>query len=164
MPSANENINDLIKLEVFLVTWFLYCVFDLMFFKYFAENKWELALKEMLKPDQHVENPKLLPLVVYTIVYACGIVFFSTFPSLHKRDSLYALRSGFYLGAFAWATHSLPDQTWMKGWTDWLSVRTILIEGVITAFTSSLASFLTLKFKPKAFLPLEQSTGYQSTA
>lgn len=82
-----------------------------------------VMLPKVIKPmfERHLRNtmldsPRVLPAVLFYILYLGGMVWFAGWPALSVGDPAMALLNGAILGFVAYGTYELVSWTVMRNW------------------------------------------------
>lgn len=90
------------------------------------------------------KSPKILPTVIFSLVFVLGLVFFVINPALVKDSWKYALLVGLLLGFISYSTYDLTNHAALEGWP--LKVTIIdLIWGSSMSAIVSVTSFFIVK-------------------
>lgn len=90
------------------------------------------------------KSPKMLPTIIFSLIFVFGLVFFAINPALAKDSWSYALLAGSILGLVSYATYDLTNHAALKGWP--LKVTIVdLLWGLSMSAIVSTATFFIVK-------------------
>ncbi len=95
------------------------------------------ALFKRTLGDVLVTDIRLVPALLFYVLFPIGIVIFAVSPALRANAPMMALALGALLGFFAYATYDLTNFSTIKGWTAQLA----MIDMACGTTWSALAAF-----------------------
>jgi uncharacterized membrane protein len=122
-------------LTVFLVLAFL----DAAWLSFTLNNLYRPALGHLMS-----ERPRMLPAMLFYLVYPLGVTALIVQPSLQGLGLHYALTRGAVLGLTAYATYNLASMASLRGWPAWIGVLDIAW-GTVTTCASSIVTVFVLE-------------------
>jgi uncharacterized membrane protein len=90
---------------------------DMVWLSTMATRIYRPALGDLL-----LTSPRLLPAVVFYVLYPVGLVVFAVLPAWHDQSALRALTSGLLFGFFTYATYDLTNHATLRNWSTTLTV------------------------------------------
>lgn len=89
------------------------------------------------------ESPKLIPTLIFSLLFVGGLVFFVVNPAQVKESWKFALLAGIFLGVFAYGTYDLTNYAALEGWP-LIVVLVDLLWGATLGGVASTISYLIL--------------------
>lgn len=120
-------------LTVFLVLGFL----DAGWLSFSLNHIYRPALGHLM-----AERPRMLPALLFYLVYPLGVTALIVLPSLHGLGLHYALTRGAILGLTAYATYNLSSMASLRGWPAWISALDIAWGTIVTCASSIVTVFV----------------------
>jgi uncharacterized membrane protein len=96
------------------------------------------------------EHVRVIPAVLFYLVYIVGLLVFSISPALAAAKWTTAALYGALFGCFAYATYDLTNYATIRGWTATITVADICWGTLLSAVAASLGYLLTRYFFPGA--------------
>lgn len=127
--------------KLFFSSSVLFLAIDLIWLLVISKPIYQNYLGDLLGPA------KLVPAVLFYVIYIIGVIFFVVHPALDKGSLSYALVAGGLLGLLCYGTYDLTNLATLKGWPVFVTVIDLLWGTFITATTSSLVFMLARYFK-----------------
>ena len=93
--------------------------------------------------DMAAANFKLVPAVLFYLLFCAGLVYFAVRPALGSGDWSVALVQGSVLGLIAYATYDLTNQATLKNWSATLSIVDMAWGTVLSGVAAIIGYFLT---------------------
>lgn len=91
--------------------------------------------------------PSWLPIVIFYLLYAAGVVFFAALPVLRENASLQrAFLVGAALGLVAYGTYDLTNQATMKAWPTIITVIDLAWGALLTGTVALIAVYVARRF------------------
>jgi uncharacterized membrane protein len=103
-----------------------------------AELLYQPELGDMLLPEF-----KLLPAVLFYLMYMVGIVVFAVAPALGDGKWSTATWRGALFGLIAYATYDLTNQATLKGWSTLVTVADLIWGTFLTGTAATVGFMLT---------------------
>nr|WP_300006294.1 DUF2177 family protein [Tissierella sp.] len=88
------------------------------------------------------KSPKLIPTVVFSLVFVIGLVFFVIKPALLKDSWQYALLVGIFFGLVTYSTYDLTNHANLEGWPLKVTIVDLIWGGSMSAIVSTLSFFI----------------------
>lgn len=87
--------------------------------------------------------PSWLPIILFYLLYAAGVVFFATLPALRENAPLWrAFVAGAALGLVAYGTYDLTNQATMKAWPAVITVIDLAWGAFLTGAAALVATYI----------------------
>lgn len=112
-----------------------------------------LAPQRLYRPlmgDMLVENFRLVPAVLFYLIYIAGIVVFAISPALATERWTTATGYGALLGFFAYATYDLTNQATLRNWPVPVTIADLCWGTLLTAFAATMGFLITRAFTSAA--------------
>ncbi|MBI1201214.1 MAG: DUF2177 family protein [Rhodopseudomonas sp.] len=94
------------------------------------------ALGEMLG-----ENLRIVPAIVFYLLYPLGVEIFAVVPALKSGSILSAITYGALFGLFAYATYDLTNFATLRQWTAQITMIDVAWGAFATGVTAAIACF-----------------------
>jgi uncharacterized membrane protein len=114
-------------------------VMDFTWLRLTVEPIYHRALGDLL-----AEKPNMTAAVIFSLLYAVGVVLFAVRPALTTHDWRQALLWGALFGLFAYATYDLTNMATLRVWSLKVTVIDMAWGMVITGVSAAAASWTTL--------------------
>ncbi|NTJ43078.1 DUF2177 family protein [Agrobacterium larrymoorei] len=124
----------------YAATLVVFLAIDAVWLSTMADLLYRPLLGDLLAPQFRV-----VPAVLFYLIYCAALVFFAVVPGLQARRSGIALRNGGFFGFAAYATYDLTNQATLVNWPTTLTVADLLWGSVLSASTAFLACVITQK-------------------
>jgi uncharacterized membrane protein len=111
------------------------------------------AAQRLYRPlmgDMLVENFRLVPAVLFYLIYIAGIVVFAISPALATERWTTATGYGALLGLFAYATYDLTNQATLRNWPVPVTIADLCWGTLLTAFAATMGFLITRAFTSAA--------------
>ncbi len=118
-------------LYVYILTFLVFLLIDFIWLNFVAKNLYASKIGHLL-----AENPKLIPAIIFYVVFVVGIIVFTVLPGYEAKNILKTIMLGALFGFLAYSTYDLTNLATMKNWP--LSVT--LIDIAWGTFISTLTS------------------------
>lgn len=96
-----------------------------------------------LMGDMLLERFRLLPALIFYLIYIAGIVVFAISPAMEGERWTTATSYGAFLGFFAYATYDLTNQATLRNWPFLVTVADLCWGTFVTAVTATIGFFIT---------------------
>lgn len=124
------------KLAVaYLAALAFFAVIDTLWLGIVARGFYRAELGDLLAPQI-----RLVPAILFYIVYAVGIIVFAVAPAIRAENLLTALVMGALFGFFAYATYDLTNLATLRDWPLRMSVVDIAWGTALTAMGAVVGS------------------------
>ncbi|MDB5552323.1 MAG: putative transrane protein [Rhizobium sp.] len=128
-------------LVAYVATLVVFVAVDFIWLSTMANVLYKPTMGDMLAPDF-----RLVPAVLFYLIYAAGLTFFAVRPSLQSLDLLIALFYGAAFGLVAYATYDLTNQATLKNWSTTLTIADIAWGALLSAIAAASGSWITQRF------------------
>ncbi|MDE1996636.1 MAG: DUF2177 family protein [Rhizobiaceae bacterium] len=88
---------------------------------------------------------RIVPAMIFYLVYVAGLTFFAVRPGLAGSSLSIALLYGAAFGFVAYATYDLTNQATLKTWATTLTVADIMWGTILSAVASAAGQWLTIR-------------------
>lgn len=88
------------------------------------------------------ESPKIIPTVLFAVVFIAGLVFFVINPALAKDSWKYALLAGLFFGLVSYSTYDFTNLATLKDWPIKVSVVDLIWGSSMTSMVSTITFFI----------------------
>ncbi len=108
-----------------------------------------LAAQRLYRPlmgDLLLEGFRLVPALLFYLIYIAGIVVFAVGPALASQRWTTATSYGAFLGLFAYATYDLTNQATLRNWPVAVTVADLCWGTFLTAFAATIGFLITRAF------------------
>lgn len=124
---------------VFLVTFIMFMIIDLVWLGIFAKKLYRKHLGYLM-----AEKHNMLVTVVFYIVFVIGLLFFVIYPSISKQSIIYSIFAGYFFGLITYGTYGLTNFATIKKWPIKITIIDLTWGSSLCSLTS-LISFLLFK-------------------
>lgn len=123
----------------------IFLILDGAWLTLMSERLYRAELGDLLAPQ-----PRLLPAVMFYLIYLAGVVAFAIAPALELRSAHSALLRGAAFGFVAYATYDLTNQATLATWSTKITVLDLLWGSTVTALSAAGAAIVMLLFRRDA--------------
>lgn len=88
------------------------------------------------------KSPKIIPVVIFSLVFVFGLVFFVINPALVKDSWKYALIVGLLFGFISYATYDLTNLANLQDWPLKVTIIDLIWGSSMSAIVSTLSFFI----------------------
>lgn len=113
----------------------VFCVMDFIWLTIIAKNFYQIHMGDLMALEI-----KIVPAIIFYIIYLAGLVLFAISPALREQNWLVAMGLGLLLGIIAYASYDLTNLATLKGWSVSLTVVDIAWGAFVSA-VSAVAGF-----------------------
>jgi len=118
-------------LAAYVATLIVFAAIDAIWLTQIGPSLYKPIIGEILAPQ-----PRMMPAVVFYLMFIAGIVYFAVAPALESGKWQDALVKGALFGLFAYATYDLTNQATLRVW----STRITLLDMAWGTFLSGVAA------------------------
>jgi len=93
------------------------------------------------------EKVKLVPALIFYMIFVAGILFFVVYPAMSKGQWTYALFAGIFYGLITYATYDLTNLSTVKNWPILVTAVDLIWGCLVSALTSVISFFVISKWK-----------------
>ncbi|WP_086444367.1 DUF2177 family protein [Candidatus Enterococcus lemimoniae] len=126
--------------KLFITAALAFLVFDFTWLLLIARQMYQEYLGSLLG------TTKIIPAVLFYIVYLVGLLFFVVYPALEKDSMMYALLAGAFLGLLCYATYDLTNLATIKDWPILVTIIDLIWGTAVTAVTSGITFYVAQYF------------------
>lgn len=131
-------MNQFIKL--FSSAAVIFLVLDFIWLLLIAKKIYQDQLGSLLGPT------KVIPAVVFYVLYLIGILFFVIYPAIEKDSLIYAISAGAFLGVLCYGTYDLTNLATIKDWPSLVTMIDLVWGGFVTAMTCGVTVLIAQHF------------------
>lgn len=117
-------------------------ILDALWLGWAAPNLYRPIIGEIM-----AEDVNLTAAAAFYLIYLAGMLWFAVRPALAAGSIRIATLNGALLGGLCYATFDLTSQAIFSVWETYITVADIVWGSFATAAASTIASWVTLKFK-----------------
>jgi uncharacterized membrane protein len=129
-------------LKLYLVAFCLFLGLDFLWLGFIAKDIYRHELGFLL-----AKQFKMLPAVLFYLIYIAGLVFFCIHPAVEKRSCLIALATSAFFGLIAYATYDLTNLATLNNWPTKIVVIDLIWGVALTGAVGYLTTYLAEHFK-----------------
>lgn len=120
-------------LKLFLINAVIFLILDSLWLVF--------AHKKFYQPNigHLMGQTKLLPAVIFYLIYVAALVLFVLVPGQEKESLPYVLLAGAFFGAVCYATYDLTNHATLSGWP----LKITIVDMIWGSFVTSLSAILT---------------------
>lgn len=123
-------------IKLYLIATVAFVVVDFIWLLFIARKLYQEQLGSLLGPT------KILPAVIFYLLYLAGILFFAVYPAIEKGSLTHALIAGGFLGLLCYGTYDLTNLATIKDWPALITVIDLVWGTFVTAATSGITYFI----------------------
>lgn len=123
-------------LLAFVVTLFGFVVIDAVWLKAMAQRTYAAEIGSLLR-----ERPRLVPAMLFYLMFAAGLAFFSVLPGIATGQPLHAALSGAMVGLIAYGTFNLTNLAILRGYSAKIAAIDMMWGITASALTAGLAAW-----------------------
>lgn len=125
----------------YVATGLVFLAIDAVWLTLAAQRLYRPLMGEML-----VESFRLVPAMLFYLIYIAGIVVFAIAPALATERWTTAASYGAFLGLFAYATYDLTNQATLRDWPVAVTVADLCWGTFLTASAATIGFLITRAF------------------
>ena len=126
-------------LKVYLLTFIVFMVIEGIWLTLVAKDFYKKEIGYIMS-----KSPKILPTILFSLIFVFGLVFFVINPALAKDSWSYALLAGSILGLISYSTYDLTNHAALEGWPLKVTIVDLLWGLSMSAMVSSITFFISL--------------------
>ncbi|MFQ7233647.1 MAG: DUF2177 family protein [Enterococcus hulanensis] len=127
-------------LKLFGVSAASFLVLDLLWLLVFARRMYQENLGHLMG------QTKIVPAVIFYVIYLLGILFFIVNPSLEKGSLFYAIAAGGFLGLLCYGTYDLTNMATLNNWPAKITIIDLIWGTFVTSAVSGFTVFVAQHF------------------
>ena len=124
-------------LKVYLITFVVFMVIEGIWLAVVAKDFYKKEIGYIMS-----KSPKILPTLIFSLVFVFGLVFFVINPALAKDSWSYALLAGSILGLVSYSTYDLTNHAALEGWPLKVTIVDLLWGLSMSAMVSTITFFI----------------------
>lgn len=126
--------------KLFLLSAGIFLVFDLFWLLVVSKKMYQHYIGHLMG------EVRLLPAIVFYLLYTAGLVFFVLLVAIDKNSLIYAILAGALFGLICYATYDLTNLSTLKGWPLQMTIIDLMWGSFVSCATSALAFLINLHF------------------
>lgn len=119
------------NIYLYFLTLLVFLAIDILWLTVISKNLYSTYLSHLL-----AENPRLVPAVIFYIVFVVGIIVFAVLPGYMDKSIIKTILLGALFGALSYATYDLTNLATLKDWPVLITVIDILWGSTVSVLTS----------------------------
>ncbi|MFR3684749.1 MAG: DUF2177 family protein [Enterococcus sp.] len=127
-------------LKLFGVAAVSFLVLDLLWLLVFARRMYQDNWGHLMG------ETKIVPAVIFYVIYLIGILFFIVNPALEKGSLFYAIAAGGFLGLLCYGTYDLTNMATLNNWPAMVTIVDLIWGTFVTAAVSGITVFVAQQF------------------
>lgn len=124
-------------LKVYLLTFIVFMVIEGIWLTLVAKDFYKKEIGYIMS-----KSPKILPTILFSLIFVFGLVFFVINPALAKDSWSYALLAGSILGLISYSTYDLTNHAALEGWPLKVTIVDLLWGLSMSAMVSTITFFI----------------------
>ena len=124
-------------LKVYLITFVVFMVIEGIWLAVVAKDFYKKEIGYIMS-----KSPKILPTLIFSLVFVFGLVFFVINPALARDSWSYALLAGSILGLVSYSTYDLTNHAALEGWPLKVTIVDLLWGLSMSAMVSTITFFI----------------------
>ena len=124
-------------LKVYLLTFIVFMVIEGIWLTLVAKDFYKKEIGFIMS-----KSPKILPTILFSLIFVFGLVFFVINPALAKDSWSYALFAGSILGLISYSTYDLTNHAALEGWPLKVTIVDLLWGLSMSAMVSTITFFI----------------------
>jgi uncharacterized membrane protein len=129
-----------VHITAYVIALIAFVTIDFIWLSTMANALYRPVMGDMLTPQFRV-----VPAVLFYLVYVVGLTFFAVRPALAADSLGTALIYGAGFGFVAYATYDLTNQATLKNWSTTLTIADLIWGSALSAVASGISHWLTPK-------------------
>ncbi|RZI49401.1 DUF2177 family protein [Lactococcus kimchii] len=126
--------------KLFLLSAAIFLVFDLFWLLVVSKKIYQHYIGHLMG------EVRLLPAIVFYLLYTAGLVFFVLLVAIDKNSLIYAILAGALFGLICYATYDLTNLSTLKGWPLQMTIIDLMWGSFVSCATSALGFLINLHF------------------
>jgi uncharacterized membrane protein len=123
-------------LFAFVATLLGFVAIDAVWLKAMAQRTYAAEIGSLLR-----ERPRLVPAMLFYLMFAAGLAFFSVLPGIATGQPLHAALSGAMVGLIAYGTFNLTNLAILRGYSAKIAAIDMVWGIIASALTAGLAAW-----------------------
>lgn len=120
----------------FVITLIGFVAIDAVWLKAMAQRTYAAEIGSLLR-----ERPRLVPAILFYLMFAAGLAFLSVLPGIAAGQPLYAALSGAMVGLIAYGTFNLTNLAILRGYSAKIAAIDMVWGITASAVTAGLATW-----------------------
>lgn len=122
---------------LYILTFIIFLLIDFLWLKFVATKLYSSKISHLM-----ATKAKLLPALIFYIVYVVGIIILAVLPGYEATNICKTLIFGVLLGMISYSTYDLTNLSTLKNWPLSLSIIDIIWGTVVTTLASLSGYFI----------------------
>lgn len=122
----------------YVATGLVFLAIDAIWLTFAAQRLYRPLMGDML-----VESFRIVPAMLFYLIYVAGIVVFAVAPAMASGRWTTAASYGAFLGLFAYATYDLTNQATLRNWPVAVTIADLCWGTCLTAFAATIGFLMT---------------------
>lgn len=118
-------------LSAYIAALVVFCVMDFIWLTLVAKSFYQTHMGDLM-----AVKIKIVPAVIFYLLYLAGVVLFAVSPALREQNWLIAVGFGFLLGLIAYGSYDLTNLATLKHW----SISLTFVDIAWGAFVSAISA------------------------
>jgi uncharacterized membrane protein len=127
----------------YVATGLVFLAIDAIWLTLAAQRLYRPLMGEML-----LESFRLVPALLFYLIYIAGIVVFTIAPAMATERWTTATAYGAFLGFFAYSTYDLTNQATLRNWPVAVTIADLCWGTFLTALAATIGFLITRIFAP----------------
>lgn len=124
-------------IKSYAVTFIIFLILELMWLLIIAKDLYAKELGYIMKT-----TPDLIPVVVFSLIFVGGLVFFVVQPALNQGNWQDALIAGILYGLITYGTYTLTNLANLEGWPLKVTLIDLLWGSILGGSASTISYFI----------------------
>ena len=121
-------------IKFYVIAFVVFFLIDMLWLGVIAKNLYQKELGHLMAPQF-----KLVPALLFYLLYIGGLVFFAIIPSFESESVKNAILYGALFGLVSYATYDLTNLATLKGWPVKIVIYDLLWGTFISATTAGIS-------------------------
>lgn len=135
------HLSARVQVIAYLATLIVFTAIDFVWLSTMADILYRPILGDML-----AASPRMLPAVIFYLVYAGALAFLAVRPGLLNGSVRTSVSQGAVLGFAAYATYDLTNHATLKNWSAALTLPDLVWGTALSALSAGLATVIARRF------------------
>lgn len=88
------------------------------------------------------KTPKIVPAIIFSLVFVFGLVFFVIYPALLKNSWQYAVLVGMLFGLITYSTYDFTNHANLEGWPLKVTIVDLIWGAAMSSIVSTVSFFI----------------------
>ena len=119
------------NIYLYLLTLIVFVAIDVLWLTVISKNLYSTRLSHLL-----ADNPKLLPAVLFYLIFVVGIIAFAVLPGYESQNIWKTIMLGALFGMLSYSTYDLTNLATLKNWPVSITIIDIIWGTTVSVLTS----------------------------